>query len=133
MAPVTGPGTVEAIRRLSGGASRETWAFDVVDSAGECWPFVLRRDPGGHGGQSERSLEYAILEAAAAGGVAVPAVRVLLQPAHGLGSGFVMDRVEGETIARRILRNEEFAAARTRLAAQCGEAAARIHEIDTAT
>jgi len=43
-----------------------------------------------------------------------------------------MDRVAGETIPRKILRDDAFAAARPRLAAQCGEIAARIHAIDTA-
>lgn len=133
MAPVVGSGRVEGLRRLSGGASRESWSFDVVSAETKRRGFVLRRDPRGHGGQSDRSVEYAVLKAAAAGGVPVPAVRVLLDPSHGLGSGFVMDRVEGETIARRILRNDEFDDARTRLAAQCGEAAARIHAVDPAS
>ena len=43
-----------------------------------------------------------------------------------LGAGFVMDRIDGETIARRILRDDAYAEARTRLTAQCGEALARI-------
>src|SRR5262249_19739133 len=76
---------------------------------------------------------YALLQAAAAGGVPVPRVRVLLEPEHDLGTGFVMDRVEGETIPRRILRDDEYASARPLLAAQCGEVAARIHAIDTST
>jgi aminoglycoside phosphotransferase (APT) family kinase protein len=127
---VTGPGKVEGLRRLSGGASRETWSFDVVTEDGTTYGFVLRRDPSGHGGQSDRSVEYAILEAAAAAGVAVPRVQALLEPADGLGAGFVMDRVEGETIARRILRDDTYASARPVLAAQCGEAAALIHAVD---
>jgi aminoglycoside phosphotransferase (APT) family kinase protein len=40
-----------------------------------------------------------------------------------------MDRIEGETIARRILREDQFAAVRPRLAEQCGEILARIHSI----
>jgi aminoglycoside phosphotransferase (APT) family kinase protein len=59
-------------------------------------------------------------------------VRALLGPDDGLGSGFVMDRVEGETIARRILRDDAYAKARPRMAAQCGEIAARIHSVDVA-
>jgi aminoglycoside phosphotransferase (APT) family kinase protein len=47
-----------------------------------------------------------------------------------LGSGFVMDRVEGETIPRKILRDEQYATARPHLAVQCGEIAARIHAVD---
>jgi aminoglycoside phosphotransferase (APT) family kinase protein len=132
LARVCGGGRVENLRRLSGGASRETWSFDVVSDAG-AHGFVLRRDPAAHGGQSERSTEYAVLEAAAAAGVPVPCVRALLREEDGLGRGFVMDRVEGETIARRILRDDEYATARPRLAQQCGEVAAAIHAVDVAT
>jgi len=132
VAPECGPGSVEQLRRLSGGASRETWSFDLVNGDGTRHGFVLRRDPGGHTGESARSTEYRLLEAAAAGGVIVPRVRHLLEPGDELGDGFVMDRVEGETIPRKILRDEEFADARPRLAAQCGEIAARIHAIDPA-
>jgi aminoglycoside phosphotransferase (APT) family kinase protein len=131
MTPVCGSGTVVDVRRLSGGASRETWSFDLVDGGGARHGFVLRRDPGGHTGESARSTEYQLLEAAAAGGVIVPRVRHLLEPGDELGDGFVMDRVEGETIPRKILRDEEFAPARPHLAAQCGDIAARIHAIDT--
>src|SRR5262249_9024439 len=59
--------------------------------------------------------------------------RLLLEPDDGLGAGFVMDRVEGETIARKILRDDEYAAARPRLASQCGEIAARIHAVERST
>jgi aminoglycoside phosphotransferase (APT) family kinase protein len=130
VAPLCGAGSVEQLRRLSGGASRETWSFDVVDDNGHRHGFVLRRDPGGHTGETARSTEYRLLEAAAAAGVMVPRVRCLLEPDDDLGDGFVMDRVEGETIPRKILRDDEFAAARPMLAAQCGEIAARIHAMD---
>ena len=131
-API-GAGRVEHLRRLSGGASRETWTFDLVEDTGASYPLVLRRDPGANMGHSERATEYAVLQAAAIGGVPVPRVRVLLTPDDDLGTGFVMDRVDGETIARKILRDEEFAIARPRLAAQLGDAAARIHSVDAAT
>ena len=131
--PDCGAGTVVDLRRLSGGASRESWSFDLLGADGERSGFVLRRDPSGHGGDSDRSTEYHLLVAAAAGGVPVPGVRTLLADADGLGRGFVMDRVEGETIARRILRDDAYATARPLLAAQCGEHAARIHAIDPAT
>ncbi len=123
---------IESLRRLSGGASRETWSFDATDSHGDSLRLVLRRDPGAHTGQSERSTEFRLLAAAAAAGVPVPAVRLLLEPDDGLGSGFVMDHVEGETIARKILRDDAYAAARPLLASQCGEIAALIHATDAA-
>ncbi|GIU87193.1 MAG: tyrosine protein kinase:aminoglycoside phosphotransferase [Acidimicrobiia bacterium] len=121
--------TIEAIRRLSGGASRETWAFDACTPAGGRHGLVLRRDPSRHAGASDRSTEYRLLAAAGAAGVPVPRVRALLEPADGLGSGFLMDRVEGETIPRRILRDDAFAAARPVLARQCGAIAAAIHAV----
>jgi aminoglycoside phosphotransferase (APT) family kinase protein len=131
LARIVGPGTVEDVRRMSGGASRETWSFDVVADDGSRQGYVLRRDPSAaHVGSSERSTEYLLLEAAAAAGVPVPRVRALLAPDDGLGSGFVMDRVEGETIARRILREDAYANARPKMATQCGEIAARIHSVD---
>jgi aminoglycoside phosphotransferase (APT) family kinase protein len=40
-----------------------------------------------------------------------------------------MERVEGETLAPRILRDDRFAAIRPKLAEQCGEILARIHSI----
>jgi aminoglycoside phosphotransferase (APT) family kinase protein len=124
--------TIEGLRRLSGGASRETWSFDAVTADGARHGLVLRRDPGASTGQSDRSVEFALLDAADQGGVATPRVWFLLEPDDGLGSGFVMERIEGETIPRRILRDETYAAARPLLARQCGEQAARIHALDPA-
>jgi aminoglycoside phosphotransferase (APT) family kinase protein len=123
------PAHVDALRRLSGGASRETWSFDAVAADGTRHGMVLRRDPGAHAGQSDRATEFALLRAAADAGVPVPRVRVLLEPDDGLGHGFVMDRIEGETIPRRILRDDEYAGARPRLAEQCGRVAAAIHRM----
>ncbi len=135
LAPALGAtGTVEGLRRLSGGASRETWSFDIVTPDGTRHGLVLRRDPdGGSLGTAtgaDRSTEYALLEAAGRAGVPVPRLRLLLTPEHHLGSGFVMDRVQGETIARRILRDDAYANARPLLASQLGETAARIHAVD---
>jgi aminoglycoside phosphotransferase (APT) family kinase protein len=126
------PVTIEGVRRLSGGASRETWSFDAVTDDGTRHGLVLRRDPGGSVGRSERSLEFRLLASAHDGGVATPRVWFLLEEDDGLGSGFVMERIEGETIPRRILRDDAYTAARPKLAHQCGEQAARIHALDPA-
>ena len=53
-------------------------------------------------------------------GVPSPRVMHVLVPDDDLGTGFIMQRVEGETIARKILRDDEFAAARPLLARQIG-------------
>ena len=128
---------VTNIVRLSGGASQETWAVDAsVDGA--MLPLILRRSPGGAARptQSANSVpletEAVVIEAARKAGVAAPRVRHVLRPEDGAGHGYVMDRLPGETIARKILRDAAFDDVRPKLARQCGEALARIHAVDIA-
>ena len=92
---------------------------------------VLRRDPPGHQIQSSRGEEFRLLRAAAAAGVVVPAVRWCEDDAAVLGSPFfLMDFVPGETLARRLLRDADYARARSALPDQLAEALARIHAMD---
>jgi aminoglycoside phosphotransferase (APT) family kinase protein len=121
--------TIDDLSRFSGGASRETWSFVVRDGVVDR-KLVLRQDPPGAPAKSERRGEVDILRAAKAAGVPVPEV-LWSADTDELGSpGFVMEHIDGETIARRILREDEFAGARDIMAAQCGEIAAKIHSID---
>jgi aminoglycoside phosphotransferase (APT) family kinase protein len=62
-------------------------------------------------------------------GVPSPRVLHVLQSQDDLGTGFIMQRVEGETIARKILRDDKFASARPLLARQLGKVAAGIHNL----
>ncbi len=62
----------------------------------------------------------------------MPAVRHVLTPEDGLGHGFIMAFVDGETLGGRIVRDERFADARPKLARQCGEILARLHSIPRA-
>jgi len=127
---VEGPVEVDGLRRFSGGASRETWSVDAIDAAGRIHRLVLRRDPPTQASAANRATEFAVLSAADAGGVPVPRVRALLADNDGLGAGFLMDRVDGETIPRHILRDPEFETARALLTEQAGSIAARIHAVD---
>ncbi|MHA7901003.1 MAG: phosphotransferase family protein [Henriciella sp.] len=120
---------LETFKRLSGGASQETWALSGGDHSA-----ILRRAPGGTSmARSSAAIglpaEAALIRAAGTAGVPVPEVLHVLSPDDDLGDGFLMSRVFGETIARPILRNPEFSAARDRLASQCGAALAAIHSI----
>ncbi len=118
-------GPVSGVRRLSGGASQETWAFDAGERK-----LILRRKPEGvMGGGNAIGLakEAALIKAAAKQGAPVPAVVHVCTPADGLGEAYVMERVEGETLGRRIVRDEAFAGVRPALARQCGEVLAKIH------
>ena len=127
------PVGVEGLRRLSGGASRETWSFDARRSSGAADPLILRRDPPGAPKGAMR-LEGRLLSAAAAAGVPVPRLLTADDDPATLGSAFlIMDRLEGETIARKLLRDDEYAGARPLLAAQCGEALARLHAVEPST
>jgi aminoglycoside phosphotransferase (APT) family kinase protein len=134
---IPGLANVEGLVRLSGGASQETWSLDAF-AGGEAIPLILRRAPGGAPrapGQGANSValetEAIVIEAARKAGAAAPRVRCVLTPEDEVGIGYVMDRLEGETIARKILRDDAFATIRPRLAYQCGEVLARIHAVDT--
>ena len=116
--------------RLSGGASQETWSFDIVHPDGAIGA-ILRRAPPGYGASPTRAVglgaEAALMQLAHAAGVPSPKVLHVLEPRDELGTGFIMGRVEGETIPRKILRDEQFAAARPKLARQLGGVIAAIH------
>jgi aminoglycoside phosphotransferase (APT) family kinase protein len=122
------------LERLSGGASQELWSFDV-EAGGQTLPLILRRNPGGSVQRESAAgmqTEARLIELARAAGAPAPAVVHVCQPGDGLGHGYVMARIAGETIARRILRDPAYAEARPKLARQLGEAAARIHAVDVA-
>jgi aminoglycoside phosphotransferase (APT) family kinase protein len=122
-------GVTRAVR-LSGGASQETWSFDIVHPDGDIGA-ILRRAPSGYGAAPGRAAglaaEAALMQRAYEAGVPSPRVLHVLQPQDELGTGFIMARVEGETIPRKILRGDEFAQARPKLARQLGKVLADIH------
>jgi len=120
---------IEGLRRLSGGASRETWAFTAVGPAAERRDLILQRTrPGGTVGSS-MEVEDALLAAAEAAGVPVPATVVGAADAGVLGSGRITAAVAGEALGPRLVRAERSAEGRRALATQMGEALAAIHAI----
>jgi aminoglycoside phosphotransferase (APT) family kinase protein len=127
---------VTAARPLAGGASREMFAIDVtVDDGPDAGShrLVLRRDLGGriYDQSLERDEEYRVIEAANAAGVKVPRVRWLCTDPRVLGTPFFFqDRLEGETIGRRIVKASELTEARAKLPEQMGRELAKIHAID---
>jgi aminoglycoside phosphotransferase (APT) family kinase protein len=116
--------------RLSGGASQETWSFDISHPDGDI-AAILRRAPQGYGAAPSRAAglaaEAALMRLAHDAGLPSPRVLHVLIPPDDLGTGFIMSRVAGETIPRKILRDEQFAAARPVLARQLGGVLAGIH------
>ena len=134
------PAEIRALARLTGGATKATWSFDAV-VGGETLPLILqqaspqslepregaRAQPLVHGAQDAQ-----LMQAAVRAGVPAPRVRVVLDATDDLGEGYVTDRVEGETLGRKINTEPRFAAVRPKLAAQCGQILASIHRIDPA-
>src|ERR1700742_1358302 len=118
--------------KLSGGASQETWSFDIVHPSGNAGA-ILRRAPQGYGAAPGRAAgldaEAVLMQLAHDAGLPSPEVMHVLQPQDELGMGFIMQRVEGETIARKILRDDEFANARPVLARQIGGVLAGLHDL----
>src|SRR5258708_24007186 len=124
---------VAGAAKLSGGASQETWSFDIVHPGGSIGA-ILRRAPPGYGASPGRAAgldaEATLMQLAFDAGLPSPRVMHVLQPEDQLGTGFIMQRIEGETIARKILRDEQFAKARPMLARQLGQVIAGIHGLD---
>jgi aminoglycoside phosphotransferase (APT) family kinase protein len=117
---------------LPGGASQETWRFDIMHPEGNVGA-ILRRAPRGYGAAPSRAAglnaEARLMQLAFDAGVPSPRVLHVLTPEDDLGAGFIMQRVEGETIARKILREEKFSDARPKLARQLGVVLAGIHSL----
>jgi aminoglycoside phosphotransferase (APT) family kinase protein len=127
-----GPVTIEGMTRLSGGASRETWAFDAIRADGCATELVLRRDPPGRPSEpGAMGREALAMTAAGVAGLAVPEVLLWTDGPDMWGSaGLVMRRVAGETIARRILRDDTYYEARGALVGQLGQFAAGLHALE---
>lgn len=118
-------GSVAELERLTGGASRATWRCSVDGD-----PYVVQRQ---RPDTVERDMhvEAAVVAAAARAGVPVPRLVGCVTDPTGTTS-LVTRHVAGETIARRILRDDRFADARSELTRQLGSAIARVHTIDPA-
>src|SRR5918912_523893 len=94
-------GLVNGLRRLSGGASGETWSFSVADGSDAGRRLILRRQTRELVGRRVR--EAAILQAAARSGVPVPAVVLDGEDDDALGAPYlIVEHVDGETIPRKI-------------------------------
>jgi aminoglycoside phosphotransferase (APT) family kinase protein len=111
---------VERAVLLAGGASKEAWA---VDSGGR--ELLIRRAAGGVIHQATLTLEheFEVLRAAHEAGVKVPEPIAYLGEVAGR-EAFVMERVHGETIGRRIVKQPPHG-----LDVQLAEELTKIHAI----
>ncbi len=92
---------LSSLGQLSGGANMESWSFDWGGAG-----YVLRRAPSADmmaGRPFGHDVEAALVRVARAGGVTAPEVVGELHGDDGLGTGYVMKRVEAEVSPALIL------------------------------
>jgi aminoglycoside phosphotransferase (APT) family kinase protein len=135
------PVTLHNLQQLTGGANRTTWSFDA-DVGERRERLILQLSAQVPSDEPNPLAEITphptaeesawLMMAATKVGVPAPRVRAILDDSDGLGPGYITDRVDGETLAPKILREAAFAPARSKMTRQAGEILARIHSIPLA-
>ncbi len=126
-----GHAEIDNLTRLSAGASQEIWSFEAGGKA-----YIVRRPPNGVSLPADRrtkislSDEAHLLHAVYKAGGKVPQIAHIFSETDGLGEGYIMQFVKGETLGARIARGDEFTAIRPQLATQCGTHLAHIHAMN---
>lgn len=128
------PVRVSSMAQLPGGASKAIWRLDLDIERGQFQgrhQLVLLRQLGGkiNADALDLSREYGVMQAAYAASVPTPRPYWLVPDLLGRPAALVQ-RMEGETIGRRIVKEPTLAAARKQLPTQMGTALAAIHAID---
>ncbi|HVP06010.1 MAG TPA: phosphotransferase family protein [Dehalococcoidia bacterium] len=128
---------VSGLFRIPGGQSRETWSFDAAwreNGAELTRGFILRRDPDASLLESDRDLEFRVMDAVRAHGVPVPEMYWMEQDASYLDRPFaLMQRLDGcEANPTKVLMDPAYFPARNRMAEEFTRILARIHAIDVA-
>jgi aminoglycoside phosphotransferase (APT) family kinase protein len=130
--------TVAVVRldRLPGGTMRDVWALDVDLPEGRSTErhrlvYLMDRDTTLSEARQSRGDEFLALVAMHRAGVRVPRPywRIDTPAPDGLGPGLILERIEGETVARRIVGDPSLEAIRPRLVEQMGQELARIHAV----
>jgi aminoglycoside phosphotransferase (APT) family kinase protein len=129
--------SLQSCKQLTAGASQETYRITINTESGE-QRFALRRSPptmetDSSVGSISLKTEAHLFQVAGAGNIPGPTVIYVLGPEDSLGAGFIMDWLEGETLGQRIVRADELAQVRPRLARECGKILAGIHALDWRT
>jgi aminoglycoside phosphotransferase (APT) family kinase protein len=125
---------IESVERLTAGASLETYSVWILVGNGRR-RLALRR---AIKGVPKASIPWAptieaeahLMIAGRGADIPSPEVQYVFHDEDGLGHGFLMEWLDGETLGHRIVRSDKFASVRPRLAYQCGEILGRIHSIN---
>ncbi|HLZ70202.1 MAG TPA: phosphotransferase family protein [Dehalococcoidia bacterium] len=125
--------TLADVRLMTGGAVRETWRLDAAlrfsDGREQAQQLVLMSYRPSESRAFGAAEEFRLLRAARAAGVPVP--EALYVGEHALSQPFyVMQRLQGESIGRRIVKEASLAGAREALPRQLGRTLAAIHRVE---
>ena len=111
----------------------ETWSL-VLNAPDREEPLILRRRAGSSVARPTEAgqpvglpLEARVIQAAVDTGAPAPRVVHVCDDRDGLGEAYIMRKVEGETLGRRIVGDVRFDEVRPGLARQCGRVLAQIH------
>ncbi|MFR9805024.1 phosphotransferase family protein [Pseudonocardia sp. RS010] len=123
-------GTIEAVRRAGSGRSRDNWLFDLVRPDGR-EQLILRTDPEGGLIDTDRAVEFAVLQGLEKSPLPTPVARWLDADGTALGRpSLIMRRLPG-TCDYRVLRDPgRDEAERLGLARAFCELLAAVHEVD---
>ena len=123
---------VTGLYKMPGGASKETWAFDLHGANAKndgVLPLVLRIERSSPLPVSiDLTQEFSLMREVHAEGVVIP--KPYWYGDDSLGNPFyVIERVKGETIVKRLHRDARYEKARDLIAVQLAEILAGIHRI----
>lgn len=134
-----------SLTRLTAGASRETYRVVADNQSGAAdddrdgdrgapgggGAWILQREVGEPRHPDGMRVQAEVMAAAVGAGVPCPpvvAVGDVDRPTTGIGSSYLITRaLPGESLARRIRRDDRFHTARSRLGPQLGRALGRLH------
>jgi len=127
---------VAGLVRLPGGTLRDAWGVDARIGAGPLagshrLVYLQDRGAGPLESRLRREDEFRVLAVMHAAGVRAPRPYWYVAPGNpeGLGSGLILERVDGEAVGRRILEDPAFETVRPHVLEQMGEELARIHAV----
>lgn len=123
---------IENLASATLGGSNRTVLFDLRDQQASVRRLVLRQETYALAESPFLAPhpQFCLLELAHRAGIPVPEPIFELDNDDGLGRGYVVACVVGETLPKRLVNDPDFSAARARFATQCGEILARLHALD---
>jgi len=131
---VLGAGRVEitGVKRFHGGASRETYALDIV-ADGTPRGLILRKDPVDSLIDTARAVEFAALRSFGASDLPIPRPITLVEEESIIGAPFfVMERIEGGEAAG-LMDPDAYGDHKAAIGAQFFRFLGSIHAVDPAT